>query len=186
MDDRNARIKVVLLRNTMINRERDSGQSKIQVSASEAAMTNKKYYGLLLVGALILIPDSVLADTGSSSASYQTPSSSYTNSLNEAYRQSIGTSRSVANKATNNRQVSSTLSSSAPNSGAFLRPGAFQYRQGYQHKTKCRKVNKNRPGLPGHDPSAGVPELDASVSQSAWALLIGSVLVLRARKRRNK
>ena len=35
------------------------------------------------------------------------------------------------------------------------------------------------------DRTASVPQLDASISQSAFALLIGTVLVLRGRRRRD-
>ena len=152
-------------------------------------MTNKKIYSFLIVGALVMTTDAVLADTGSTGASYQTLVDSYNSSANTSYRQPVGTSRLVTTKSTSPKKVSSTASTSTQNSSAFRRPRAYQYRKGYQRKTSCRKVKKHRKGggLPGHNNhSASVPELDASISQSAFVLLIGSVLVLRGRRRRDK
>jgi hypothetical protein len=154
--------------------------------ASEAVMKNNKFYGFLLISALIAIPNAVSADTGSTGASYKTSSDSYANSLDTPYRQSIGTNRLVQNKSTNQPQLSTTASTSSQNYGAFNRPGAFQYRKGYQRTTPCsHKVKPNRPGLPGHPPSASVPELDASISLNALALLFGGILVLHGRRRRD-
>jgi hypothetical protein len=150
-------------------------------------MKYKKLFGFLVVGSLILIPDAVSADTGSTGASYQTPADSYNNSLDTSYRQPIGTNRLVTNKSNYQPQVSTTANTSSQNYGAFNRPGAFQYRKGYQRKTPCRRrVKTNKPALPGHNPSASVPELDSTISQNAFALLFGGILVLRARRRRDR
>ncbi len=150
-------------------------------------MTNKKFYGFLIVGVLILMPDAVMADTGSTGSSYQSPADSNNSSLNTASRQSIGTGRLVTNKSAYQPQASTTLSGSTPNSGAFHRPGAFQYRKGYQRSIASRrKVKKFKHGLPGHPPSASVPELDANISQNAFALLVGGIFLLRARRRRDQ
>jgi hypothetical protein len=150
-------------------------------------MKNKMLYGFLTVSALILMPYSVLADTGSTNALYQSPGSSFGGSVGTSLRQPIGTNRLVTKKSTYQPQVSSTLSSSSPNSQDCLRPGAFRYRQGYQSRSPFHKVTRyNKPALPGHIDTASVPELDADISQNAFVLLFGGVLVLRARKRRNK
>lgn len=151
-------------------------------------MKNKRLYGFLVVVALILMPNAVLADTGLTGSVFQTPTDSYNNSLDTSLKQTIGTNRLVTKKSTYQSRVSSTLSSGIPNSAECRRSGAFQYRQGYKRKAPYRmiKVKKSGHGLPGHSPSASVPELDSSLFQSAFALLIGGVFVLRSRRRQNR
>lgn len=144
-------------------------------------MKNKRFYGFLAASALILMSNVALADTGSTTGSYN-------NSLGAYGKQAIGTNRLITSKSTYQPQVSSTLSSSALNSAECSRSGAFQYRKGYTRGNPYRmikKVKTSGPGLPGHRLSS-VPELDSSLSHSAFALLIGGVFVLRSRKRRNR
>lgn len=142
-------------------------------------MTIRRLFGFLVVGAMIVMPNAVLADTGKTTV-YQTPIGSYNNSLDTSGRQTVGTNRLITTK--------STIGGSTQNSADFRRSGAFHFREGYKRQTPFRdiKVKTSGPGLPGHIPSASVPELDSSLSQSAFALLIGGVFVLRSRKRRNK
>ena len=148
-------------------------------------MKNIKFFGLLIVSALVLLPETVLADTGSTGSLYQAPTNTYNNSLSTSYRQTVGTSRLITTKSATQPQTSSTFGVSTSNSSAFHRPGAFRYRNGYKRMAPSRRVKKHGIGLPGHKPSASVPELDSSVSQSALFLLIGTVFVLRSRRRRD-
>lgn len=151
------------------------------------------FYNAIVIGAVsIWIPSQSRADTtsGYDSTRYTDYSKTYgttgyNQSKTQAYESSSGTSSTASNDVSSYR---TGYVAKYTRTGRRYTSNKIDYRQGFQHRLGSRttKLKGIRTQMAPINSAKSVPELDPFAAESVIILLIGTVLVLHGRRRRNR